>query len=254
MEPSVPQRARFSASIRDYGNGLVEAGVAFVPVERAPSPGGPVTQPDQTDRALRRARATIRRRCMTMQADHLLTLTYRENMTDLHRAASDLEAFIRMVRELLGPFHYVAVVEAQKRGAWHWHLAVKGFQPVALLRAYWRKVVGSGNIDVRGPRSRDVADASPASSAIEWQSFRLSTYLAKYLGKDIEDGSRRGGEHRYRCSLGIGDPVVRVTFDCASIDEALHLLSDRFDELGAHVAYVWRASCDQPQAWMCSWG
>lgn len=249
---SVP---RFIASVRDYGNGMVEAGISFVPVDRVVNSGNSSTQKDQTDRAVRRARATIRRRCMTMQADHLLTLTYRDNMTDWRQACLDLETFIRAIREQLGPFHYVAVAERQKRGAWHWHLGVKGFQLVAILRASWRSIVGQGNIDVRGPRARGDAVAPPAhAGAVEWQSFRLSTYLAKYLGKDIEDETRHSGEHRYRCSLGIGDPVSRVEFTCRTLDEAMHTLADRFEELGATVAFVWRAPDELPQAWMCSWG
>lgn len=251
MAESLP---RFSASVRDYGNGLVEAGIAFVPIERRDAGNAKTTQHDDTDRAVRRARATIRRRCLAMGADHLLTLTYRENMTDWEQACRDLEAFIRVLRAQMGPFHYVAVAERQKRGAWHWHLGVKGFQLVTVLRAAWRSVAGEGNIDVRGPDARDRVERPAHVGAVQWEAFRLSSYLSKYLMKNIEDTTRRGGEHRFRCSLGIGDPVQRIEFDCRTLDQALHELAERFEQVGASVAFVWRAPDDRPQAWLCSWG
>jgi hypothetical protein len=80
------------------------------------------------ERSISRARGKIRRTVMSAGLDHLLTLTYRENMCGLDQAWFDLDKFCRLVRERFGDFIYLAVPERQERGAVHWHLAVKGFQ------------------------------------------------------------------------------------------------------------------------------
>jgi hypothetical protein len=90
------------------------------------------------------------------------------------------------------------VLEYQKRGAIHLHIAVKGFQDVRLLRRCWYKVVGNGQgqVNVKGPR--------PGSSPV-----KLARYLSKYIGKDLDAHPREAGENRYFCSLGINVPTER---------------------------------------------
>jgi len=158
-----------------------------------------------------RAKGEVRRRLLTIGADHLLTLTYRENVTDLARAEEDLRQFLRLVRERHAQFPYVAVWERQKRGAIHWHLGVPGFQNVRFLRRCWLEVVGegNGNIDVRGPRG----DKSSCAS--------LARYIAKYILKGQE--GRRRGQHRYRCSVGIIVPKEVYMLGAISLEKAIEL-------------------------------
>ena len=79
----------------------------------------------------------------------MLTLTYRENMTDRARMARDFDVFMKRIRRIFPGFEYVCVFEEQKRGAWHAHLAVQRVQShylhkgvlvksYDLLRAVWR--------------------------------------------------------------------------------------------------------------------
>ncbi len=91
---------------------------------------------------------------------------------------------------------YVAVLECQKRGAIHPHLAVRGFQDIRLLRRCWYKIVGKaqGQVNVKGPR--------PGTSPV-----KLARYLSKYISKDIDSQPREFEEHRYFCSLGIRVPT-----------------------------------------------
>lgn len=91
---------------------------------------------------------------------------------------------------------YVAVLECQKRGAIHPHLAVRGFQDIRFLRRCWYKIVGKaqGQVNVRGPR--------PGTSPV-----KLVRYLSKYISKDIDSQPREFEEHRYFCSLGIAVPT-----------------------------------------------
>lgn len=79
---------------------------------------------------------------MAMVADRLLTLTYRENVEDYDPASADLSKFLRLVRHRLREFSYVAVVERQRRGVVHWHLALRDRRDVAVLRRLWRRIVG----------------------------------------------------------------------------------------------------------------
>lgn len=79
---------------------------------------------------------------MAIGADHLLTLTYRDNVEDRQRVLSDLERLRRALSRAGKRMPLVGVLEVQKRGAIHPHLAVRGFQDVRLLRRCWYKIVG----------------------------------------------------------------------------------------------------------------
>lgn len=92
----------------------------------------------------------------------------------------------------------MAVLECQKRGAIHPHLAVRGFEDIRLLRQCWYKIVGKaqGQVNVKGPR--------PGTSPV-----KLARYLSKYISKDLDSQPREFEEHRYFCSLGIVVPTER---------------------------------------------
>ena len=152
-------------------------------------------------RARGRAKSTIRKKCLTIGADHLVTLTYRANVEDRERVLHDLERLRRALSRSGCSMPYVAVLERQQRGALHPHLAVKGFQDVRLLRRCWYKIVGNGQgqVNVRGPR--------PGSSPV-----KLVRYLSKYISKDFDNTPREFEEHRYFCSLGVKVPTEKHEF------------------------------------------
>jgi hypothetical protein len=150
-----------------------------------------------------RTRKTIRRRCMAFKADRLLTLTYRENMTDRARAYADTVALIQRARAAGYLLKYVAVPEQQKRGAWHVHIACRGYMWVQTLRRIWRGVVGefegkpNGNIDLS---YRHRGQSNP---------WRIAAYLSKYIGKAIAQA--QPGERTFWASeWGGQEPVQRV--------------------------------------------
>ena len=192
-------------------------------------------------RAIRRARSHLRRLVLSANADHLLTLTYRDNVTDFEQTSADLARFIRRVKQYLPDWVYVAVPERQQRGAWHWHLAVVGRQDVELLRACWRGVVGDGNIDVQKPKSR-----------IANQRLALVKYLGKYLAKGFEDGNRVLNGHRYRASLGIQVPCQTIEllpeYPGTVSEYAQEMLRLRAGSLG----FVWKDDSGL-MGWACSW-
>ena len=190
----------WSVKIHDFGKQWIESSWGKID----PNPGkrgfkGKSLNKEQNEkRALARATGEIRRKCLSIGADHLVTLTYRDNVEDRERVLTDLERLRRMLSRGGYSMPYVAVLECQKRGAIHPHLAVRGFQDIRLLRRCWYKIVGKaqGQVNVKGPR--------PGTSPV-----KLARYLSKYISKDLDSQPREFEEHRYFCSLGIAVPTER---------------------------------------------
>ncbi len=153
----------------------------------------------------RRAKTQVRRKCKMLRADCMITLTYRENVTDEARVQADFKAFRKRLAKL-GQFHYVACLETQQRGALHVHIACQSFpaflmqggvrvKSFNLLRSMWHRVVGRGNgaVNVSRPRGRNSA-------------HRIASYIAKYVSKGIEEGAFN--KKSYWSSTGIPKPIV----------------------------------------------
>jgi hypothetical protein len=145
---------------------------------------------DNADRAARRAKSEVRRRCKAMGLDSMLTLTYRANQTDEALCKAHMKEFIRRLRRLIPDFLYVAAFERQDRGAWHVHMAVRRVQShfmdagvrvksFDLLRSIWRSVVGDlgGNIDLQRKRANSRKTVA-----------QLAAYLSKYMVKAFAEG------------------------------------------------------------------
>lgn len=153
-------------------------------------------------KSVQRARRRVRHAVKQMRATHMLTLTYRENMQDPERLRRDWDRFVRRVRAKYPDWQYVCVREKQERGAWHFHIALRGFQNVLFLRHEWRAVCGDGNIHVRGPSKRRGWKMGAAA--------RMAGYMSKYLGKQFADTCEY--ERRYWVSQGIGAPDVETFY------------------------------------------
>ncbi len=184
----------------------------------------------------------VRRLVMSGGLDHMLTLTYRDNRTDALQCDRDLTRFLRLWRaEHDGELVYVAVMERQKRGACHWHLAVAGWQQVRLIRSLWLRVAGDGNIDVRAWHGRGQSD-NPT---------KLACYLSKYVSKSIND--RVAGVHRYRRSHNIVVQEIVEEHDDADLGLVTASIFRRV--LGRGPAFILRADVGAVSfMWACSWG
>ncbi len=229
-------------TVRDYGDGYVEAswGVSTEGKRRKTERGKSKDREKNNERARRRAKAEVRRKCMAAQLDHLLTLTYRENVVDREKAFHDFEAFVRLVHTYFPDWKYVEVAERQDRGAMHFHLGVKGFQDVGLLRSLWRRIVGDGNIDVNYVKT---------NKGLTWKRHRLAMYLAKYVGKEME---AELNERRFRASPGIAIPeqILHMPWHVVK-DFALF----KVQALGGKVGFVWSPEESKGlYGWACSWG
>jgi len=128
----------------------------------------------------RAAKKRVRQACKTIGADRMITLTYRENMTDRETALKHLDKFRRRMRKH-AEFHYVAVIEEQKRGALHFHIAVHGRQSYHLLRAIWSSIVG---VDEQGRSMSNIDVRNPSKFGFGKDGIhRLAAYIAKILCK-----------------------------------------------------------------------
>jgi len=164
-----------------------------------------------------RARSNVRRKCLSACVDRLLTLTFRENVTDVDEAWSCFEYFCKLMRhQFPNRWQYVAVPEYQERGAVHFHVAIKGFFNVNLVRKLWLRAAGKreGNIDITSPRR---------AGKNSWNPRRVGNYIAKYISKDADTAefNRRrfstGGKIELppvmRGWLVLGVPVISVMTD-----------------------------------------
>lgn len=171
------------------------------------------------ENSCQRARKNLRLKVKAIRGDHMLTLTYRENVQDRERVGRDFKEFVRRVNKLkskaLRKLDYVAVLEPQERGAWHIHAAVRGWQSAKVLRAIWLEVVGgnNGNVDLQGPRSSGARKARGV--------HQIADYLSKYISKDGEGAELN--KKRYWASRGIVVPerVTLGTWEGDDMDEAL---------------------------------
>lgn len=57
--------------------------------------------------------------------EFMITLTYKENMTDVERLYPDFKKWKQKVIRRYGKFEYIVVREPQGRGAWHMHVLCK---------------------------------------------------------------------------------------------------------------------------------
>jgi hypothetical protein len=194
-------------------------------------------------RSATRARATVRRSIQAGGLDHLLTLTYRENRTDADQCDRDLTRFLRLVRAAMpAGYKYVAVFERQKRGAGHWHLAVAGWQQVAVLRALWLKVIGDGNIDVKSWVGRGRAGECSA---------KLAGYLSKYITKSAEGHTEFS--HRYRKSHNIRIQECVEEYDESDLHRVAIAAIRRFT--GRDARFILHGDAGGERfIWACSWG
>ena len=196
----------YALSMRHYPSGDAEiTGIRLFPDDRlrrgggAPRKNAEKKEMDQETllKSVSRARTTIRRKLLTMCADRLLTLTFKENVTDMDEAWHCFKYFCRLMRSRYGEsrkdrhgnvlgFEYVAVPEYQARGAVHFHLAIKGYYHANTVRRLWLRASGNrgGNIDITSPRNADKNS---------WNPRRISNYLSKYISKTekVEFNRRR---------------------------------------------------------------
>ncbi|MEQ1915406.1 MAG: hypothetical protein ABL856_01630 [Gallionella sp.] len=208
-------------------------------------------------RSVRRSRQTVRHTIKALEADHMLTLTYRENMQDVDRLKADFKRFVRLVTAKHPDWRYVAVKETQERGALHLHLAVKGRQDIRYLLRCWYIAIGGsihdtgadtkGAVNVRAPHKRW------RSGGKAWKCDKLAGYLTKYLGKEIEAMSLHHAK-RYWSSRTIEKPtVVKFWLGATNFKDAIVESHNFVYHRGANDLSLWAAD-DWQNIWISGGG
>lgn len=153
-----------------------------------------------------RAATNVRRLCAANSGAYghnsakMLTLTFAENLTDLPTANREFELYIKRLNRYLrlcgdieptDKVRYLAVGEQQKRGAWHYH--------VALFNMKWLPVAEYGRIWGNG-----FAHIAPITS------FEgLERYVSKYFAKKFADDKLTGSQ-AYHGSKDLLKPYVHT--------------------------------------------
>ncbi|MES9961693.1 MAG: hypothetical protein ABW089_14780 [Sedimenticola sp.] len=157
-----------------------------------------------------RSKKTVYQKILTLNADTLLTLTYRENQENLDLAWKHFRAFNKLMKKRYRDWQYVCVPERQKRGAIHFHLAIKGQYHWNTVRRFWKQAIqGEGNVDFRRRKDNGKYITNPR---------RIARYLAKYLTKQdmVEFNKRRYSSSKIELPepitgwLALGVPVFKI--------------------------------------------
>lgn len=172
------------------------------------------------DNAKKRAKTAVRRLVKEKNLDLMLTLTYRENVTDRPTHLRNFDVFMKRVRRAIPSFEFVVTHEKQERGAWHSHIAVRRILPVywhrgALVKSYtlltqlWRSSHDSGGTchvsKFMGNKRRDVS--------------QIASYLSKYIGKALGDEVPKYG-NSYSASDGRPSPPVTLRVPRSELSDA----------------------------------
>lgn len=158
-----------------------------------------------------------------------LTLTFHDNITDKEEAARrwrNLKG--RMLRQM-GDLQAVGVWQRQKRGAWHLHLVVNAFVPIAWLRTHAR-ACGWGTFcnaqaigNTPGFRGRSVNDVSRYICRYVTREWGYLGYddnhvrVVEYFGPDVRRATTSfrwsGGLSRlWRLGCGEWDKIMPANF------------------------------------------
>ncbi len=176
----------------DAGEG---GGCLAVPRRVAPS-GGPPDGERAAEEAGRRARAKIRRYAAANRLNRLGTVTYRgEGCHEPLGLREDLAGFFRELRAGMdaGRFAYVWVPQWHPGGhGLHAHFAVGRFVGRTLIERAW----GHGFVHIK------LLDGLPVGSGSLGEARLAARYLARYVGREVEDERRLAGLHRYEVAQG----------------------------------------------------
>lgn len=143
--------------------------------------GKPVqSTPERKDQNIRRAALSFRRLVLSnlRGPDNpvLVTLTYKEVLSDIDTARKDFNAFAKALKSVcdVAP-RYLCTLEYQARGAIHFHALIWGIRPTIIESERSARMVarlwGHGFVDVIKTDG----------------SVKLATYLAKYMAKVFAD-------------------------------------------------------------------
>lgn len=165
-------------------------------------------QKEKTMFSINRTRTLIRR-IINSNKDFtkFITLTFKENITDIQQANRIFSKFIMRLKYKFPELKYLAVIEFQKRGAIHYHMVCNlDFLPNKELSEFW----SYGFVKIN-----EIAHVT-----------NLGAYVCKYLQKDVFD-SRMFGQKKYFCSRNCIKPFE--IYDAKMILDSLKMYGIEID-------------------------
>jgi len=171
---------------------------------------------ENNERSTNRAKRRMRHAVVMLRADAMMTLTTRENLTDLDKAWSYWKQMARWLKASYAwGEHYVVVHETQARGAIHFHVALcmgEAWPQYRRIIAKWREIIG-GDGSVQFSREfRCRQRARPG---------RIYGYLSKYLSKGFTQGQMN--RKRYAISQDLPTPQETIVYLPVGDDTAFRL-------------------------------
>lgn len=173
---------------------------------------------------------------------HFITLSFKNNETNISKAKKKLERWVEKMRELYPDFIYAYVIEFQERGAVHFHLIcrlddgnVVSKKRFKEFRATWER---QGGINIKGLAMKYIPKKIQEEVNKELESlpdhkkmqnvWSVGRYLTSYLEKDAAS-VRLFGSKLYGNSQGLKEEI-KLT-DSKKIANALSQLGvDRMKE------------------------
>jgi len=192
------QGVEFERDIERYGR-CAAAGMSYVP---AGGPRGKRTAPlvrdeESIERSQRRSKINVRLAVLELAPNHFTTFTTRETGPDYFDPkdwSSMWAHFIRLCRDALVDFEYVAVLERHPTNPDHFHLHVawRGRANYNLLRRFWHMAICAHKgiritkmergLDTPG-NIQDKPVKAPRGSFKQVR--KIAKYIAKYITKDL---------------------------------------------------------------------
>lgn len=203
-------------------------------------------------RSAKRARQNVRHLVKSIFADHMLTFSYRENVTDRAKVAADWKEFVRLFRHRHLDWQYLAVLEKQERGSFHMHVAVAGKQDIRWLLRCWLIAIGQPLEEVAewlysgvklGEKSLGAVNVEPPKKRWggehkQWKRDKLSGYLTKYIGKEFEESDKSA--KKYWRSHGVQKPdITRFWLKAKTYEEAVREAHDLVYYQGVDSISMW---------------
>ncbi len=127
----------------------------------------------------------------------LVTLTYRDNFTDLKGSYKHHSTFVQSLRHKFGKdFKYISVPEFQKRGAVHFHALFWGLPEIVLLHEReTREIAGTWGYGFVFLKETDGDN-------------KLAVYLTKYMSKAFLDPKLKN-QKAYTASRNVLRPLIQ---------------------------------------------
>lgn len=133
-----------------------------------------------------------------------ITLTFKENLTDIVQANKIFNAWVSNVRKLKKDFKYIAVPEFQKRGAVHYHvLSNLGREDTNIIYLQKERVGKAKDLTT----IYDVKYWTKGFARVDFIKSdykKIYGYICKYMTKDIDN--KLFGKHRYFNSQNLVKP------------------------------------------------